>query len=251
MLVYAVANNKGGVGKTTATVNLAALCAREGHQTLVVDLDPQGNAGIHLGIPTYELERSMREVMLGTAELRSVIWETDFPNLDVAPANLLLDEIEMSSAPGKEMALNAALAGVADDYRFVFIDCPPRLGLFTTGAFVAADKVILPIQAAHFALEGTSQILWMLDMVRKRFAKTGLEIAKVIPMMYRKTTLATEILEEIRRHFEGKVTRPVPVNVAIDEASAQGKPLHYYAPRSKGAVVFEEIARELLQDAQA
>jgi chromosome partitioning protein len=251
MPVYAVANNKGGVGKTTVAVNLAATFAREGHPTLLIDLDPQGNAGIHLGIQTYELERSMRDVMLGTVDLASIIWESDFANLDIAPANLLLDEVEMSSAPGKEMALKAELDSVKSEYEYIFIDCPPRLGLFSTSALVASDKIILPIQAAHFALEGTSQILWMLDMVRKRFGKEGLEILRVIPMMYRRTSLADEIMEEIHKHFAGRVTRPVPVNVAIDEASAQGKPVVYYAPQSKGAQAFEEIARDLLDHAQA
>lgn len=246
MVVYAVANNKGGVGKTTVAVNLASVFAREGHRTLLVDMDPQGNAGIHLGIEPYALKTTMREVMLGTAELSDVIVPSGVSNLDVAPANLLLDDAEMSGVPGKEMALSVALESVADRYAFAFVDCPPRLGLFTTGALVAARRVILPVQVAHFALEGTSQVLWAIETVQKRFRKPDLEIAHVIPMMFRRTGLALEILAEIQAHFKDRVTMPVPVNVAIDEASANGQPVVLFAPRSTGARVFEEIALEML-----
>lgn len=246
MVVFAVANNKGGVGKTTVAVNLAAVFAREGHRTLLVDLDPQGNACIHLGIQPYALEKTMREVMLGTADLCDVVLPCDVGGLDVAPSNLLLDDAEMSGAPGKEMILSLALESVADRYAFVVIDCPPRLGLFTTSALVAAHRVILPVQVAHFALEGTSQVLWAIETVQKRFRKQDLAISHVIPMMFRRTGLGTEILAEIQAHFKDKVTCPVPVNVAIDEASAHGQPVVVYAPKSTGAKAFDAIAQEIL-----
>lgn len=246
MVVYAVANNKGGVGKTTVAVNLSAVFAQEGHATLLVDLDPQGNAGIHLGIQPYTLEKTMRDVMLGTCDLSEVVVKSDVEKLDVAPANLLLDDAEMSGAPGKEMVLSVALESVASRYDFVVIDCPPRLGLFTTSALVAAQRVILPVQVAHFALEGTSQVLWAIETVQKRFRKGDLCISHVIPMMYRRTGLGDEILAEIKSHFQKKVTCPVPVNVAIDEASAHGQPVVVYAPKSAGARAFDTIAREIL-----
>jgi chromosome partitioning protein len=246
MITYAIANNKGGVGKTTVAVNLAAAFAKKGHKTLLVDLDPQGNASIHLGIQPYGLPQTMRDVLLGTVALQDVIMATSIKNLDLAPSNLRLDDAEMSGAPGKEMALSIALDALEDQYAFVFIDCPPRLGLFTTNALVAAHHIILPIQVAHFALEGTSQVLWAIETVQKRFRRPDLDIAHVIPMMYRRTALANEILSEIKTHFGKKTTKYVAVNVAIDEASANGQPVIVYAPRSTGARAFVDIAQEIL-----
>jgi chromosome partitioning protein len=179
--------------------------------------------------------------------LNDVIWESDFPNLHIAPSNLLLDDLEMTNAPGREFLLDAALALLKEEYAYILIDCPPRLGILTSNALVACDAVILPIQVAYFALEGTSQILNAIRLVHDRLRRPDLEILRVIPTLYdSRTSLGKEILESIQKHFEGKVTTPVPKNVKLDEASANGMPAIFYAPTSAGAQAYEQIGKEIL-----
>ena len=250
-MIYAFINNKGGVAKTTCAVNIAACLGKSGKKSLIIDLDPQGNASVHLGIPIYKLELSMKDVMLGEATLDDVIWETDFKLLDIAPSNLTLDEVEMGSAPGKEMALSVALKAMESHYDFIFIDCPPRLGIFTNSALIACDRVVIPIQTEYFALEGTSQVLWAIDLVRKRFGKMDLEISHVIPTLFRKTRIQREILSKIKSKFGEKMTDPVPQNVKIVEASANDQPVIYYDPKAVGAQSFRKLSREIAKNAKA
>jgi len=251
-MIYAFVNNKGGVAKTTCAVNIAACLGKSGHKTLVIDLDPQGNASVHLGIPIYELELSMKDVMLGETAIDEVVWETDFKNLDIAPSNLTLDEVEIQgTAPGKEMALSVAIREMTSEYKFILIDCPPRLGIFTNSALVACDKVIIPIQTEYFALEGTSQVLWAVDLVRKRFGKKDLEISHVIPTQLRKTRIQREIVSSIQKKFGDKTTEPIPQNVKIVEASANDQPVIYYDPKAVGSQAFRKLSREIAKNAKA
>ena len=249
-MIYAIVNNKGGVAKTTCAVNIAACLGKSGKKSLIIDLDPQGNASAHLGIPIYELKLSMKEVMLGDVPIDDVVWETDFKNLDIAPSNLTLDEVEMGAAPGKEMALSVALKAMRTSYDFIFIDCPPRLGIFTNSALIACDKVIIPIQTEYFALEGTSQVLWAIDLVRKRFGKVDLEISHVIPTQFRKTRIQREIVSKIQKKFGGKTTEPVPQNIKIVEASANDQPIVYYDPKAAGSQAFRKLSQEIAKNAK-
>jgi chromosome partitioning protein len=250
-MIYAIVNNKGGVAKTTCAVNIAACLGQSGKKSLIIDLDPQGNASVHLGIPIYELELSIKDVMLGEVPIDDVVWETDFKNLDIAPSNLTLDEVEMGAAPGKEMALSVALKAMRSNYDFIFIDCPPRLGIFTNSALIACDRVIIPIQTEYFALEGTSQVLWAIDLVRKRFGKVDLEISHVIPTQFRKTRIQREIVSKIKNKFGDKTTEPVPQNIKIVEASANDQPIIYYDPKAAGAQAFRKLSKEIVKDAKA
>lgn len=246
-MIYAFANNKGGCGKTTSAVNLAAVFARAGHPTLLVDIDPQGAASLHLGIEIYKLKQTIRDALLGNASLDEVIWASDFENLHIAPANLLLDDLEMTNTPGREFLLDAVLELIRDEYTYVLIDCPPRLGILTNNALVACDAVILPVHVAYFALEGTSQILNAIRLVRDRLQRSHLDIFRVIPTLYdSRTSLGREILASLRKHFEDKVTTPVPMNIKLDEASANAMPVIFYAPKSTGAQAYEQIGKEIL-----
>jgi chromosome partitioning protein len=246
-MVFAFANNKGGCGKTTSAVNIGAVFAQAGHPTLLVDMDPQGAASLHLGIEIYKLQRTIADVLLGNVPLNDVLWQSDFHNLHVAPSNLLLDDLEMTNAPGREFLLDATLAPVKKEYAHILIDCPPRLGILTNNALIACDTVILPIQVAYFALEGTSQILNAIRLVHDRLRRPDLEILRVIPTLYdSRTSLGKEILASIQEHFGDKVTSPIPMNVKLDEASAKGTPAIFYAPTSTGAQAYEQIGKEIL-----
>jgi chromosome partitioning protein len=246
--VIAVANQKGGVGKTTTTVNTAAALAQSGLRTLIVDLDPQGNASSGLGIDVRALSTTMYDVLLNDTSLDDCVEPTEVRNLFVAPANLDLAgaEIELVSAFSRELILRRAIEAVIDDYDYVFIDCPPSLGLLTINGLAAAHEVMVPIQCEYYALEGLGQLLQNVERVRKGL-NPDLDVSTIVCVMYdARTNLSERVVDEIRDYFGNKVLRTVvPRNVRISEAPSFGQPITVYDPRSRGAIAYKDIAQEV------
>jgi chromosome partitioning protein len=246
--IIAIANQKGGVGKTTTSVNLSAALAEEGYRTLVVDLDPQGNAGTGLGVNIRQLEVSMYDVLLHDVPLRECIGATEVENLFVAPASLDLAgaEIELVPTFSREHRLRRALEQVTNDYEFIILDCPPSLGLLTVNAFSAATEVLVPIQCEYYALEGLGQLLGNVELVQRNL-NPSLEVSAVVLVMYDgRTRLATQVAKEIRDHFGDRVCRSViPRSVRLSEAPSFGQPISLFDPTSRGAVAYRDLAREV------
>jgi len=246
--VMAIANQKGGVGKTTTAVNLGACLAELGYRTLVVDLDPQGNASTGLGINPRALEASMYDVLLGETPMEDCIEGSSVRNLFVAPASLDLAgaEIELVPAFSRELRLRNAIDSVKDDYDYVLIDCPPSLGLLTINAFAAATEVLVPIQCEYYALEGLGQLVRNVDLV-KRNLNDRLEISTIILVMYdARTKLADQVAAEVREHFGEKVCRQiVPRTVRLSEAPSFGQPIITFDPSSRGAIAYRQLAKEV------
>ena len=250
--IIAIANQKGGVGKTTTTVNLGAALADLGQRTLLVDLDPQGNASTGLGIENRGLEHSMYHVLMHEEPLENVVEPTDIRNLFVAPASLDLAgaEIELVPAFSREQRLKRAIDAVIDDYDYVLVDCPPSLGLLTVNGLAAAGEVLVPIQCEYYALEGLGQLLRNVDLV-KRNLNPDLEVSTILCVMYdARTKLAGQVVAEVREHFGEKVLRAViPRSVRLSEAPSFGQPITTFDPRSKGAIAYRDAAQEVHNDA--
>ena len=246
--VLAVANQKGGVGKTTTTINLGACLADLGYRTLVIDLDPQGNTSTGLGIDNRRLTSSMYDVIMRETPLDDCVEAAAVKNLFVAPASLELAgaEIELVPAFSREMRLRRAIEAVVDDYDFVLIDCPPSLGLLTVNGLAAASEVLVPIQCEYYALEGLGQLLRNVDLVRRSLNPT-LEVTTIICVMYdARTKLADQVVAEVREHFGDKVCRTVvPRSVRLSEAPSFGQPIIIFDPRSRGAIAYKELAKEV------
>ena len=246
--VYAVVNQKGGVGKTTTSVNVAACLATLGERALLVDTDPQGNATSGVGVIKSELETCMYDVLINEVPIEKVIVTTNTPRLDLVPAKLDLAgaDIELMSTMSRETKLKQALARVSDNYDFVIIDCPPSLGLLTVNVLTAADYVLLPIQCEYYALEGISQLLKTVELVHQHL-NPDLEIAKVLLTMFDyRTNLSQQVVDEVRRFFGEKVSSTlVPRNVRLSEAPSHGKPIIAYDPKSKGAEAYMKFAAEV------
>jgi chromosome partitioning protein len=246
--VIAIANQKGGVGKTTTTVNLGACLAELGFRTLVIDLDPQGNASTGLGIDNRGLETSMYHVIMHELPLEDCIEPSAVKNLFVAPASLDLAgaEIELVPAFSRENRLRRAIQAVLDDYDYVLIDCPPSLGLLTVNGLNAASEVLVPIQCEYYALEGLGQLLRNVDLV-KRNLNPQLEVSTIVCVMYdARTKLSDQVVTEVREHFGDKVCRTViPRTVRLSEAPSFGQPIITFDPTSRGAVAYRQVAKEV------
>ena len=246
--IMAIANQKGGVGKTTTTVNLGASLAELDYRVLVVDLDPQGNATTGLGINPRTLEYTMYDVLLNDVSLDECIEPTEVKGLFVAPASLDLAgaEIELVPAFSRESKLKRALEEVIEDYDYVLIDCPPSLGLLTVNALVAATEVLVPIQCEYYALEGLGQLTRNVDLVQRNL-NASLEISAIVLVMYdARTRLGEQVATEVRAHFGPTVCRNViPRNIRLSEAPSFGKPITTFDPSSRGAVAYRELAREV------
>jgi chromosome partitioning protein len=246
--VIAIANQKGGVGKTTTTVNLGACLAELGFRTLVIDLDPQGNASTGLGIENRGLETSMYHVIMHEVPLEDCIEPSAVKNLFVAPASLDLAgaEIELVPAFSRENRLRRAIEAVLDDYDYVLIDCPPSLGLLTVNGLNAAHEVLVPIQCEYYALEGLGQLLRNVDLVKRNLNPT-LEVSTIVCVMYdARTKLSDQVVQEVREHFGEKVCRTViPRTVRLSEAPSFGQPIITFDPTSRGAVAYREVAKEV------
>ena len=246
--VLAVANQKGGVGKTTTAVNLGACLAELGYRTLIIDLDPQGNATTGLGIDNRTLPMSMYDVIMHEVPLDDCVEATSVKNLFVAPASLDLAgaEIELVPAFSRELRLRRAIETVLDRYDFVLIDCPPSLGLLTVNGLAAASEVLVPIQCEYYALEGLGQLLRNVDLVRRSLNPT-LELSTLVCVMYdARTKLADQVVSEVREHFGDKVCRTVvPRTVRLSEAPSFGQPIITFDPSSRGAIAYRELATEV------
>ena len=247
--VIAVTNQKGGVGKTTTTVNLAYFLAKKGLKTLIVDFDPQGNASSGLGIDKQNLACTMSDVLLGQKQLVDIIIATKHKNLSIAPStpHLANTEAEMSSADGKFVRLRHALQSVGD-YDFILIDCPPALSLLTVNSLIAARYLILPVQTEFYALEGLGQLLETVKLVRKKLNPT-LDLLGVLPTMVdSRTTLSGQVVDEIKKYFPGKVfTTMIPRNVRLAEAPSHGLPVGAYDRFSKGSRAYKALAKEVME----
>jgi chromosome partitioning protein len=257
-VVYVVVNQKGGVGKTTTAVNVAACLAMAGQRVLLVDLDPQGHATSGLGVdknaighPGNTVQSSTYDVLINDLPAAEAVIPTRHENLWLLPANLDLAgaELEMISRMSREALLKRALAGVRDGYDFLFIDAPPSLGLLTVNGLVAADAAIVPIQCEYYALEGVSQLMKTIDLVRLHL-NPRLEIGLIVLTMYdNRVKLAQQVVAEVKQAFRDKVARTiVPRNVRLSEAPGFGLPAAHYDPRSRGAAAYREIAQEVLRD---
>ena len=248
--VIAVANQKGGVGKTTTTINLGAAMAESDKRILVVDLDPQANATTGLGISNRGLQASIYEVMIQQTTVGEVICTTEVPNLEVVPSSLALAgaEIELVTAFSREHRLERALETVADDYDVILIDCPPALGLLTVNALVAAQEVLVPIQCEYYALEGLGQLVGNVDLVRANL-NPDLKISTIALVMYdARTNLSEQVAEEVRTFFGDKVCRQViPRSVRLSEAPSFGQPITVFDPTCRGAVAYRQLAKEVLR----
>ncbi len=247
--VFAVANQKGGVGKTTTTVNLGACFAELGKRVLIVDLDPQANASTGLGLNPRQLDYSLYDVLLQGVPMEDVIEATAVKGLHVAPASLDLAgaEIELVPAFSRETKLKEAIASVGDDYDIVMIDCPPSLGLLTINGLTAATEVLVPIQTEYYALEGLGQLIRNVDLVTRNLNPDLILSTIVLVMFDARTKLSGQVADEVREHFGDKVMRHViPRTVRLSEAPSFGQPITTFDPLSRGAIAYTNLAKEIL-----
>lgn len=249
--IISIVNQKGGVGKTTTAINLAASLALGGKNILVVDTDPQGNLTSGLGIDRKELEGSLYDVYTGVRGISEIIVSTSLENLKIAPStiDLLGVEIELVSREEREFILRKSLSSLDYDFPYIFIDCPPSLGLLTLNALVASHGVLIPVQAEYYALEGLSLLMQTLSLVKNSF-NPDLEIDGILVTMFDpRNALSHQVEEEVRKHFHNKVYGTViPRNVSLAEAPSHGKPALLYDIKSKGAQSYLQLAKELLNE---
>jgi chromosome partitioning protein len=245
--VISVANQKGGVGKTTTAVNLSTILAKRGKKVLLIDTDPQGNATSGLGV-TKQVELSVYDILIGETEFEETLQDTTIKNLKVCPSNISLAgaEVQLVSMMSREQRLKGKLDVIKDKFDYIIIDCPPSLGLVTLNAFTASDSVLIPVQCEYFALEGLGQLLNTVNLVKKHLNK-NLEIEGALLTMYdARTNLSNQVVKEVKKYFEDKVYKTViPRNVRLSEAPSYGMPITLYDPRSKGAKAYEKFVKEL------
>ena len=248
--IISVANQKGGVGKTTTIVNLSTILAKKGKKVLLIDTDPQGNSTSGLGV-SKDVELSVYDILIGDTEFDETLQETAIKNLKVCPSNISLAgaEVQLVSMMSREQRLKTKLDKIKDQYDYILIDCPPSLGLVTLNAFTASDSVLIPVQCEYFALEGLGQLLNTVNLVKKHLNK-NLEIEGALLTMYdARTNLSNQVVKEVKKYFENKVYKTViPRNVRLSEAPSYGMPITIYDPRSKGAKAYEKFAKELLKN---
>lgn len=247
--IISICNQKGGTGKTTTTVNLSSSLAELGKKILIIDADPQGNATSGVGINKNELELSVYDLLLNKATAEDVILHTVYSNLDIIPCNINLTgaEIELVGVFSREARLKTALKEVKDNYDFIFIDSPPSLGLLTLNSLVASDSIIIPIQCEFYALEGVSQLVKTIRLIKEGLNADLMIEGVLLTMADYRTNLTAEVIGEIKEYFKEKVYQSViPRNIRLSEAPSHGKPINYYEKASVGAVKYMELAYELL-----
>ena len=247
--IISVANQKGGVGKTTTTVNLATILAKRGKKVLLIDADPQGNATSGLGLDK-DIEPSTYDILVNEVELEEAMQDTIIKNLKVCPANMNLAgaEVELVSMMSREQRLKEKVDIIKERFDYVFVDCPPSLGLITLNAFTASNSVLIPVQCEYFALEGLGQLLNTINLVKKHLNKE-IKIEGALLTMYDiRTNLSNQVVKEVKKYFENKVYKTViPRNVRLSEAPSYGMPITEYDPRSKGAKSYIKFAKEFLK----
>ena len=247
--IIAVTNQKGGVGKTTTAVNLSACVAEKGKRVLMVDIDPQGNASSGLGC-TQKNQKSVYDVLMGHCEAREALLDTGFGPLFLIPSSIQLAgaEIELVAMPDRERLLKEALLPLRDEFDYIFIDCPPSLGLLTLNAMAAANRVLVPIQCEYYALEGVGQLMNTLQLVRRHLNPDIDVEGVVLTMLDGRTNLGIQVVQEVKKYFKNKVySSIIPRNVRLSEAPSHGLPIHLYDPRSSGAQAYRELAGEFIE----
>lgn len=247
--IIAIANQKGGVGKTTTAVNLTAALGAHGYHVLLVDIDPQGNSTSGLGVNKRDLKASTYDLLIAGKPVEEVLKHTPFQNVDILPSNIELAgaEIELVEQENRSMCLKTALIKIKSKYDFILIDCPPSLGIITLNAFTASDTLLIPIQCEYYALEGLSQLMSTLRQVKRRY-NANIEIEGVLLTMYdSRLNLTIQVADELKKYFPQKVYRTViPRNVRLSEAPSFGQPVMYYDRASKGCGAYEELAVEFI-----
>lgn len=247
----AIANQKGGVGKTTSSVNLSACLAYLGKKVLLIDIDPQGNATSGVGVNKGDVDQCIYEVLIEDVDVKTIIRETKVENLHVVPATISLAgaEIELVSTISREARLKNALSEVKNDYDYVIIDCPPSLGLLTLNSLTASDSIIIPVQCEYYALEGLSQLLSTIRLVQKHLNHDLMIEGVLLTMLDARTNLGIQVIEEVKKYFQEKVYRTIiPRNVRLSEAPSHGEPIIIYDPKSRGAEVYVELAKEVIKN---
>ena len=247
--IVSIANQKGGVGKTTTSINLSTVLAKRGKKVLLMDADPQGNATSGLGI-NKEQQFSVYDVLIEDIEVENTLQSTIVKHLDLCPSNINLAgvEVQLVSMEEREYRLKKKIDNIKDKYDFIIIDCPPSLGLVTLNAFTASDSVLIPIQCEYYALEGLGQLLNTIDLVKKHMNKS-LQVEGALLTMYdARTNLSNQVVKEVKKYFGDKVYKNViPRNVKLSEAPSYGMPITMYDPRSKGAKSYEKFAKEFIK----
>lgn len=249
--IIAIANQKGGVGKTTTSVNLSACLAFLGKKVLIIDIDPQGNASSGLGVRKGDLESCVYDVLINDEDIKGVIQQTDVENLYIVPATISLAgaEIELVSTISREVRLKKSLQEIKSNFDFIIIDCPPSLGLLTINALTASDALIIPVQCEYYALEGLSQLLSTVRLVQKHLNKELMIDGVLLTMLDARTNLGLQVIDEVKRYFQDKVYRSIiPRNVRLSEAPSHGKPVILYDSKSRGAEIYLEFAREVIKN---
>ncbi len=247
--IIAVANQKGGVGKTTSSVNLGASMATLGKKILLIDIDPQGNTTSGIGIDKADVQYCIYDILINDIHPNDVIQETNINNLFLIPATIQLAgaEIELVPTISREIRLRKALQLIVDDYDYIIIDCPPSLGILTINSLTAADSVLIPIQCEYYALEGLSQLLNTIRLVQKHLNKNLMIEGVLLTMLDARTNLGIQVIEEVKKYFQEKVYQTIiPRNVRLSEAPSHGQSIITYDRKSKGAEVYMELAKEVL-----
>lgn len=247
--IIAIANQKGGVGKTTTSVNLGACLAYIGKRVLLVDVDPQGNATSGVGIEKAEVNQCIYDILVEDVEAKKAILPTKVENLSIIPATIQLAgaEIELVPTISREVRLKRALDDVKHLFDYIIIDCPPSLGLLTINALTASDAVVIPVQCEYYALEGLSQLLNTVRLVQKHLNKELMIDGVLLTMLDARTNLGIQVIEEVKKYFQDKVYRTIiPRNVRLSEAPSHGEPIIIYDPKSRGAEVYLELAKEVV-----
>ena len=248
--IVSIANQKGGVGKTTTSINLSTILAKKGKKVLMIDADPQGHASSGVGVDK-EVEESVYDILIGDTEIKDVVIKTNIKNLYVCPSNINLAgaEVELVSVMSREYRLKEKLDEVKDEYDYIIIDCPPSLGLITLNAFTASDSVLIPVQCEYYALEGLGQLINTINLVKKHLNK-NIDIEGALLTMYdARTNLSNQVVKEVKKYFNDKVYKNViPRNVKLSEAPSYGMPISIYDPRSKGAKSYEKFVKEFMKN---
>ena len=249
--IIAIANQKGGVGKTTTSVNLSACLAHIGKKVLLIDTDPQGNATSGVGVNKGDVQKCIYDILIDDADIHEVIRTTKVENLDIIPATISLAgaEIELVSTISREVRMKHAIQEVKDRYDYIIIDCPPSLGLLTINALTASDSILIPVQCEYYALEGLSQLLSTIRLVQKHLNEHLTIDGVLLTMFDARTNLGIQVIEEVKKYFQDKVYRTIiPRNVRLSEAPSHGEPIIVYDARSRGAEVYLELAKEVVHN---